>query len=67
MMVLRCVSSKSKVCELMPLSSAALAMSTFSPRPSDGGLRRGLQHLHGGQRGLDRFVPRRARPRSRAS
>jgi hypothetical protein len=34
MMVFRCVSSKSKVCELMPLSSAALAMSTFSLRPS---------------------------------
>jgi hypothetical protein len=34
MMVFRCVSSKSKVCELMPLSSAALAMSTLSPRPS---------------------------------
>ena len=30
MMVLRCVSSKSKVCELMPLISAALAMSTRS-------------------------------------
>ena len=34
MMVLRCVSSKSKVCELMPLSKAALAMSTLSRRPS---------------------------------
>jgi hypothetical protein len=34
MMVLRCVSSKSKVCELMPLTSAALAMSTRSGRPS---------------------------------
>ena len=34
MMVFRCVSSKSKVCELMPFSSAALAMSTRSLRPS---------------------------------
>ena len=34
MMVLRCVSSKSKVCEEMPLTSAALAMSTRSARPS---------------------------------
>ena len=34
MMVFRCVSSKSKVCEVMPLTSAALAMSTFSARPS---------------------------------
>lgn len=33
MMVLRCVSSKSKVCEVMPLTSAALAMSTLSARP----------------------------------
>ena len=35
MMVFRCVSSKSKVCELMPLMSAALAMSTRSLRPSN--------------------------------
>jgi hypothetical protein len=34
MMVFRWVSSKSKVCELMPLSSAAPAMSTRSSRPS---------------------------------
>ena len=34
MMVLRWVSSKSKVCEVMPLTSAALAMSTFSLRPA---------------------------------
>jgi hypothetical protein len=34
MMVFKCVSSKSKVCEAMPLTSAALAMSTLSARPS---------------------------------
>jgi hypothetical protein len=34
MMVFKCVSSKSKVCELMPLSKAALAMSTRSLRPN---------------------------------
>ena len=34
MIVLRCVSSKSKVCDEMPLRSAALAMSTRSARPS---------------------------------
>jgi hypothetical protein len=34
MMVLRWVSSKSKVCEVMPFTRAALAMSTFSCRPS---------------------------------
>src|SRR5258708_4291069 len=34
MIVFRWVSSKSKVCEVMPLISAALAMSTRSPRPS---------------------------------
>src|SRR5664279_1095705 len=33
MIVLRCVSSKSNVCDEMPLSNAALAMSTRSPRP----------------------------------
>ena len=34
MMVFKCVSSKSKVCEVMPFTNAALAMSTLSPRPS---------------------------------
>src|SRR6218665_4065367 len=34
MMVFRWVSSKSKVCDVMPLSSAALAMSSRSERPS---------------------------------
>ena len=34
MIVLRWVSSKSKVCDAMPLTSAALAMSTRSLRPS---------------------------------
>ena len=34
MMVLRWVSSKSKVCEVMPLMRAALAMSTRSRRPA---------------------------------
>ena len=34
MIVFRWVSSKSKVCEVMPLTSAALAMSTCSARPS---------------------------------
>ena len=34
MMVLRWVSSKSKVCEVMPLIKAALAMSTRSLRPA---------------------------------
>jgi len=31
--VFRCVSSKSKVCEVIPFTSAALAMSTLSARP----------------------------------
>ena len=34
MIVLRWVSSKSKVCDEIPFTSAALAMSTFSARPS---------------------------------
>ena len=34
MIVFRCVSSKSNVCDEMPFSSAALAMSTRSRRPS---------------------------------
>ena len=33
MIVFRCVSSKSNVCDVMPLTSAALAMSTLSARP----------------------------------
>src|SRR6218665_1151761 len=37
MMVFRWVSSKSKVCDVMPLSSAALAMSSRSERPSTAG------------------------------
>ena len=32
--VFRCVSSKSKVCDVMPFTSAAPAMSSFSARPS---------------------------------
>jgi hypothetical protein len=34
MIVFRCVSSKSNVCDVMPFTSAALAMSTLSARPS---------------------------------
>jgi hypothetical protein len=56
MMVFRCVSSKSKVCDAMPFTSAAPAMSTFSLAPEHRGLRRGLQHVHRAQRRLDALV-----------
>ena len=52
MIVLRCVSSKSKVCEVMPLTSAALAMSTCRRDRAPSPAAAGCQHAHGGQRRL---------------
>jgi hypothetical protein len=50
MIVLRCVSSKSNVCDEMPFNSAALAMSTRSLRPRSDACAAGASSCIGGER-----------------
>ena len=58
MTVRRCVSSKSKICELMPLNSAACSGSVFSGAAEDAGGAGAGEGAEGGDGDVERLVMR---------